>query len=89
MVAPSSLQLFWNLARSSRSRYSVTSSKSIPAAASWSREALEEAGNTPAATELLDIVLARGNGAAFQRSTYQDGGQLPAMVDRAAEATLR
>jgi hypothetical protein len=36
MVAPSSLQLFSNLARPSRSRYSVTSSKSMPTAASWS-----------------------------------------------------
>lgn len=38
-VAPSSLQLFSNLARPSRSRYPVTSSKSTPAAARRSRTA--------------------------------------------------
>jgi glutamate---cysteine ligase / carboxylate-amine ligase len=53
------------------------------------RDALDEVGDTPAVTELLADVLARGNGATFQRDTYQKGGHLAAMVDSAAEATTR
>jgi len=53
------------------------------------RDALDEAGDTAAVTELLAGVLARGNGAAYQRDTYRDGGQLPAMVDSAADVTMR
>ncbi len=53
------------------------------------RDALDEAGDKPAVTELLADVLARGNGAIFQRNAYQESGHLPAMIDNAAEVTTR
>jgi carboxylate-amine ligase len=53
------------------------------------RDALDDAGDTPAVTELLADVLARGNGAIFQRNAYAEGGHLPAMIDSAAEVTMR
>jgi glutamate---cysteine ligase / carboxylate-amine ligase len=52
------------------------------------RDALDEAGDTAAVRELLDAVLARGNGAAFQRGASLDRS-LSAMIDKAAEVTAR
>jgi glutamate---cysteine ligase / carboxylate-amine ligase len=52
-------------------------------------DALDEAGDMSAVTELLAQVLARGNGAAFQRRTYQEAGHLAAMIDHAADVTMR
>jgi glutamate---cysteine ligase / carboxylate-amine ligase len=51
------------------------------------RDALDEAGDTNTVRELLDGVLARGNGASFQRGISHDG--LPQMIDRAADVTAR
>jgi glutamate---cysteine ligase / carboxylate-amine ligase len=51
-------------------------------------DALDEAGDTGTVRELLDTVLARGNGAAFQRGTRRDRG-LSHMIDAAAEVTAR
>ncbi|MBV9381974.1 MAG: glutamate--cysteine ligase [Streptosporangiaceae bacterium] len=53
------------------------------------RNALDEAGDTGTVTELLAAVLARGNGAAFQRSAQHDGSGLPSMIDSAAAVTTR
>jgi carboxylate-amine ligase len=50
------------------------------------RDALDEAGDTPAVTELLTAVSARGNGATFQREAYHDGN-LSRMVESAATLT--
>jgi carboxylate-amine ligase len=52
------------------------------------RDALDEAGDTDTVTELLGAVLARGNGAAFQRSACRDGS-LPSMIEGAAAITVR
>lgn len=52
------------------------------------RDALDETGDTATVTELLAAVLARGNGAAFQRGAYRDG-RLSSMIDSAAAATTR
>jgi carboxylate-amine ligase len=52
------------------------------------RDALDEAGDTSTVTELLAAVLARGNGAAFQRGAHH-GGDLGRMIDRAATETSR
>ena len=52
------------------------------------RDALDEEGDTDTATELLAAVLARGNGATFQRKAYHDGS-LSSMIDSAAAATTR
>jgi carboxylate-amine ligase len=46
------------------------------------RDALDEAGDADLATELLGAVLARGNGAAFQRI-----GSRASMIDCAAAIT--
>ena len=53
------------------------------------RDALDEAGDTAAVSDLLSEVLARGNGAAFQRSAYGEDGSMSAMIDSAAAATMR
>ncbi len=53
------------------------------------RNALDEAGDTSTVTELLAAVLARGNGAAFQRNAYYGGSGLPSMIDGAATVTTR
>jgi len=47
--------------------------------AAWraSRSGLDEAGDTAAVSDLLAAVLARGNGAAFQRSAYGGDGTWP------------
>jgi carboxylate-amine ligase len=52
------------------------------------RDALDEAGDTITVRELLDGVLARGNGAAFQRGTSREAG-LQQMIVRAADVTAR
>jgi glutamate---cysteine ligase / carboxylate-amine ligase len=52
------------------------------------RDALDEAGDTAAVSDLLATVLARGNGAAFQR-TYGGDGSMSEMIDGAAAATIR
>jgi carboxylate-amine ligase len=51
------------------------------------RDALADAGDAGAVAELLAALLARGNGAAFQREAYHQSGQLPAMIGRAVEVT--
>ncbi|MDX6422419.1 MAG: glutamate---cysteine ligase / carboxylate-amine ligase [Trebonia sp.] len=50
------------------------------------RDALDEAGDAEAVTELLGAVLARGNGAAFQRSACRDGS-LASVIENAAAVT--
>ena len=52
------------------------------------RDALDEAGDTAVVTELLAAVLARGNGAAFQRHAQRDGG-VSSMIDGAVAETAR
>jgi glutamate---cysteine ligase / carboxylate-amine ligase len=52
------------------------------------RDALDEAGDAEAVTELLGAVLARGNGAAFQRDACRDGS-LAGVIDSAAAITAR
>jgi len=52
------------------------------------RDALDEAGEADAVTELLGAVLARGNGAAFQRSASRDGS-LASVIESAAAITVR
>ena len=52
------------------------------------RDALDEAGDTADARELLKALLARGNGAVFQRGTSLDRS-LSYMIDQAAEVTAR
>jgi glutamate---cysteine ligase / carboxylate-amine ligase len=52
------------------------------------RDALDEAGDTDAATELLDAVLTRGNGAIFQRSACRDGS-LASVIESTAAITAR
>jgi carboxylate-amine ligase len=53
------------------------------------RDSLDEAGDTAAVSELLVTVLARGNGAAFQRSVYGGDGSMSEMIGSAAAATIR
>jgi glutamate---cysteine ligase / carboxylate-amine ligase len=52
------------------------------------RDALDDAGDTDSVTELLGAVLARGNGATFQRSACRDGSTA-SMVEAAAAVTVR
>jgi glutamate---cysteine ligase / carboxylate-amine ligase len=52
------------------------------------RDALDEAGDADTVSELLGAVLARGNGATFQRSACRDGS-LASMIARAAAITVR
>ena len=52
------------------------------------RDALDEAGDTAAVTELLGAVLTRGNGAAFQRSACRDGG-LASVIESMTAITTR
>jgi glutamate---cysteine ligase / carboxylate-amine ligase len=51
------------------------------------RDALAETGETVNVRELLAAVLARGNGAAFQRNAYRSSGRLAHVVNSAAAAT--
>lgn len=50
-------------------------------------DALADAGDLAAVTELLAAVLRRGNGAEFQRAAYQRSGQLCDVVSGAVAAT--
>jgi carboxylate-amine ligase len=52
------------------------------------RDALDEAGDTDTVRELLGALLARGNGAAFQRRAVSDRS-LSCMIEQAAEVTAR
>jgi carboxylate-amine ligase len=52
------------------------------------RDALDEAGDAEPVTELLGAVLARGNGAAFQRGACRDGS-LASVIESAAAVTAR
>jgi glutamate---cysteine ligase / carboxylate-amine ligase len=51
--------------------------------------ALAEAGDTTTVRELLAALLARGNGAAFQRNAYRQSQDLPQVVQSAIAATMR
>jgi carboxylate-amine ligase len=51
------------------------------------RDALADTGDADAVTELLSSVLARGNGAAFQRAAYRQSGRLADVVSSAAAIT--
>jgi glutamate---cysteine ligase / carboxylate-amine ligase len=53
------------------------------------RGALAEAGDTATVRELLAALLARGNGAAFQRNAYQQSQDLRQVVQSATVATMR
>jgi glutamate---cysteine ligase / carboxylate-amine ligase len=52
-------------------------------------DALAEAGDTATVRELLAALLARGNGAAFQRNAYQHSQDLPQVVQSATAVTVR
>jgi carboxylate-amine ligase len=52
-------------------------------------DALAEAGDTATVRELLAALLARGNGAAFQRNAYRQSHDLPQVVQSAIAATMR
>lgn len=51
------------------------------------RGALDEAGETSTVQELLTTLLARGNGATFQRTTHRSSSSLAHVVSSAVEAT--
>ena len=51
------------------------------------RDALDDAGDTDAVTEMLSALLARGNGAAFQRAAFRHSGRLADVVNSAVAAT--
>jgi glutamate---cysteine ligase / carboxylate-amine ligase len=51
------------------------------------RDALDDAGDTDAVTEMLSVLLARGNGAAFQRTAFRRSGRLADVVTSAVAAT--
>ena len=51
--------------------------------------ALAETGDTATVRELLAAVLARGNGAAFQRNVYRQSQHLPQVIKSATAATMR
>lgn len=53
------------------------------------RDALDDAGDSDAVSELLAAVLARGNGAAVQRETLGASGRLTDVVSRATAVTAR
>ena len=53
------------------------------------RDALDEAGDTDTVRELLSAVLARGNGATFQRNAHCGPSGLAHVVSSAVEATAR
>jgi carboxylate-amine ligase len=59
----------------------------VTALAEHCRDALADAGDAGAVAELLADLLARGNGAAFQREEFRRSGRLPEMIDRAASVT--
>ncbi len=51
------------------------------------RDALADAGDTDTVTELLAALLARGNGAAFQRAAYRRSGRLAHVIAGAVAVT--
>src|SRR5438093_1021570 len=51
-------------------------------------DALAEAGDTATVRELLAALLARGNGAAFQRNTYRQSQDLSQVIQSATTATM-
>jgi carboxylate-amine ligase len=51
------------------------------------RDALADADDTDIVTELLAALLARGNGAAFQRAVHRRSGSLPEVIRRAIAVT--
>jgi carboxylate-amine ligase len=51
------------------------------------RDALTDAGDADTAAELLSALLARGNGAAFQRDAHRRSGRLPDMIASAVQVT--
>jgi glutamate---cysteine ligase / carboxylate-amine ligase len=51
------------------------------------RDALADAEDADIVTELLAALLARGNGAAFQRAVYRRSGSLPEVIRRAVAVT--
>jgi glutamate---cysteine ligase / carboxylate-amine ligase len=51
------------------------------------RNSLADAGDADAAAELLSALLARGNGAAFQRDVYRRSGRLPDVIGDAVAVT--
>jgi carboxylate-amine ligase len=52
-------------------------------------EALEDAGDRVSVTSLLEAILARGNGAVFQRDVYQRCGELSGVAKQAVAVTAR
>jgi carboxylate-amine ligase len=53
------------------------------------RDALDDAGDTDAVTEMLSALLARGNGASSQRAAFRQSGRLADVVNSAVAATGR
>ena len=53
------------------------------------RDALADAGDTDVVSQLLTALLARGNGATFQRAAYRRSGRLADVVGSAVAATGR
>jgi glutamate---cysteine ligase / carboxylate-amine ligase len=51
------------------------------------REALADAGEADAVAELLTALFARGNGAAFQRASYQKSGRLSDVISSVVNVT--
>ena len=51
------------------------------------RDALADADDTGIVTELLAALLARGNGAAYQRAVHRQSGSLPEVIRRAVAVT--
>jgi glutamate---cysteine ligase / carboxylate-amine ligase len=51
------------------------------------RDALADTGDADTVTELLAALLARGNGAAFQRASYRRSGRLADVIARAVTVT--
>jgi glutamate---cysteine ligase / carboxylate-amine ligase len=51
------------------------------------RDALDDAADTDAVTEMLSSLLARGNGASFQRAAFRQSGRLADVVNSAVAAT--
>ena len=51
------------------------------------RDALADADDTDIVTELLAALLARGNGAAYQRAVHRRSGSLPEVIRRAVAVT--
>ncbi len=59
----------------------------VTALADHCRDALADTGDAGAVAELLAELLARGNGAAFQREAYRQSGHWPEVIGRAVDVT--